>query len=233
MNVQRDSLELRFQVRPSTFFQRCRDQQWYINHLLKKQWHHETEIKQLKDRLRRECSKSKHHSSSNATTTSGTSITEINPVNTSSASAISVGENCQLISVNLASTVSSSSTSYSSSSSSENAESYSGAKSKHIDPSKYNNKKTNNSVKSNIKSSKDKSATKYENLNNECDIANTPAYVKSNPLRNKRKDELPSDDLFSDLLQNIYANNVKVDSIDAISAGQSALPKVTALMSTY
>lgn len=40
-------------------------------------------------------------------------------------------------------------------------------------------------------------------------------------------------DLFSDLLQNIYANNVKVDSIDAISAGQSALPKVTALMSKF
>lgn len=38
-------------------------------------------------------------------------------------------------------------------------------------------------------------------------------------------------DLFSDLLQNIYANNVKIDSTDAISSGQCALPKVTALMS--
>lgn len=39
-------------------------------------------------------------------------------------------------------------------------------------------------------------------------------------------------DLFSDLLQNIYANNVKIDSTDVATANsQSAVPKVTALIS--
>lgn len=111
LNVQRDSLELRFQVRPSTFFQRCRDQQWYISQLLKKQGHHESEIKQLKDRLKREVSKNKHHSH-NSNGNGGSSITEINP----GTSTITVGENFQLISVNLPSTATPSYTSSSSSS---------------------------------------------------------------------------------------------------------------------
>ncbi|WAR02611.1 TRI37-like protein [Mya arenaria] len=33
LNTEVDSLTLRFQVRPPTFFQKCRDQQWYINQL--------------------------------------------------------------------------------------------------------------------------------------------------------------------------------------------------------
>lgn len=199
LNVQRDSLELRFQVRPSTFFQRCRDQQWYINQLLKKQWHHENEIKQLKDRLRREVSKNKHHSSGSATNaTSGSSITEINPPvagTSGSSSAISVGKNCQLISVNLASTASSS-TSYSSSSASETAEqpsSYSGAKSKHSGDAinKFSSKK------SSTKSSKDKpsstpSSSRYDHFYNEFDVADRPVY--SNQLSDKRKDNnMPSE----------------------------------------
>ncbi|XP_055316274.1 protein PF3D7_1417600-like [Sitodiplosis mosellana] len=213
LNVQRDSLELRFQVRPSTFFQRCRDQQWYINQLLKKQWHHETEIKQLKDRLRRESLKNKHYTSNAA---ANTSITEISSAANSTSSAISVNEN--LISVNLAGT----SASYSSSSASEMTDvpSCSGAKSKH------NAKRSViSNGKSSTNSSKEKSSSKYEHFYNECD---QPDYINTNQLVDKRKEIIPSDDLFSDLLQNIYANNVKVDSTDATNS-QNALPKVTAL----
>lgn len=248
LNVQRDSLELRFQVRPSTFFQRCRDQQWYINHLLKRQWHHETEIKQLKDRLRREVSKNKHHSngggsgnalstgsnsSGSSSTNGGTSITEITnppPSSTSSstaaqpsASAISVGENSQLISVNLANTISSSaSTSYSSSSSSSEAAtdsaplSYSGAKSKnHASAAKYNNSSNSSnkksysngggggSTRSCIKLAKEKPSSSH--LYDESDMGGSssgtsnhvPSFaIKSNPLmmRDKQhKDGLPND----------------------------------------
>lgn len=188
-------LELKFQVRPSTFFQRCRDQQWYINQLLKKQWHHENEIKQLKDRLRREVSKNKHSSNSSATTvTSGASITEINPVVSTSSSAISVGKNCQLISVNLASTASTSSTSYSSSSASETADqpSYSGAKSKH------SGGETIKCKKSNAKSSKDKSSTsssssRYDHFYNEFDVADRPVYTNQLADKRTKDNSIPSD----------------------------------------
>lgn len=78
LNIQRDNLELRFQVRPSTFFQRCRDQQWYINQLLKKQNHQENEIRQLRERLKREMARNKQQAStSNSSHNRGSSITEI------------------------------------------------------------------------------------------------------------------------------------------------------------
>lgn len=179
LNVQRDSIELRFQVRPSTFFERCRDQQWYISHLLKKQLHNETEIKQLKERLRREVVKNRHHSANGG----GSSVTEINSALNLNASAISVGENCQLISVNLSSPSTSTSTSLSNSSSStEPAEvpSFTGAKSKHFDDAKKTNYNFN-----------DKSGAKTSNKL-KCDA-------------DKRKDY--TSNLFSDLLQNIYENN--------------------------
>lgn len=101
LNIQRDSLELRFQVRPSTYFQRCRDQHWYINHLLKNQWQHETEMMHLKERLKREIGRNRHH-----TNASGSSITEITATNVALpiTSSISVGENTQLISVSVAGT---------------------------------------------------------------------------------------------------------------------------------
>lgn len=105
LNIQRDTLELRFQVRPSTFFQRCRDQQWYINQLLKKQNHQEVEMKQLRDRLKREISRNRHHVSGNGR---GSSITEIttNPT-------ITLGESSsnQLLSINFGSPLSASSSS--------------------------------------------------------------------------------------------------------------------------
>lgn len=140
MNVSRDTLELRFQVRPSTFYQRCRDQQFYIQQLLTNQWHNESEIKQLKERLKYELAKNKLHQSTANGNNNGSSITEINPLTSAATSTITVGDNCQLISVNLASGASSgASTSYSSSGS-ENADlpadpTYPGTKPKHSLPS--------------------------------------------------------------------------------------------------
>ncbi|XP_021700141.1 E3 ubiquitin-protein ligase TRIM37 isoform X2 [Aedes aegypti] len=53
LNTINDTLELRYQVRPTTFYQKCRDQQWYINNLLRTQALHLTEIKTLSERLTR------------------------------------------------------------------------------------------------------------------------------------------------------------------------------------
>jgi len=39
----------RFQVRPPTFFQRCRDQHWYISQLLTVQNQYVTQINELKE----------------------------------------------------------------------------------------------------------------------------------------------------------------------------------------
>lgn len=39
----------RFQVRPPTFYQRCRDQQWYINQLITMQNQHILQINDLKE----------------------------------------------------------------------------------------------------------------------------------------------------------------------------------------
>lgn len=58
LNTTKDTLELRFQVRASTFFQKCRDQQWYINQLLRQQSQNLSQIRELKDRLEREQLKS-------------------------------------------------------------------------------------------------------------------------------------------------------------------------------
>lgn len=58
LNTTKDALELRFQVRASTFFQKCRDQQWYINQLLRQQSQNLSQIRELKDRLEREQLKS-------------------------------------------------------------------------------------------------------------------------------------------------------------------------------
>lgn len=54
LNTDKDTLELRFQVRPSTYFQRCRDQQWYIHQLLKTHQQQAAEIGDLREQLDRE-----------------------------------------------------------------------------------------------------------------------------------------------------------------------------------
>ncbi|XP_068630099.1 E3 ubiquitin-protein ligase TRIM37-like isoform X2 [Battus philenor] len=57
LNPDTDTLILRFQVRPPTFYQRCRDQQWYINMLISMQNQHILQINDLKERLTLEMSR--------------------------------------------------------------------------------------------------------------------------------------------------------------------------------
>ncbi|XP_014246430.1 E3 ubiquitin-protein ligase TRIM37-like isoform X2 [Cimex lectularius] len=51
LNTENDTLILRFQVRPPTFFQKCRDQQWYIGQLERRQSQYSEEIASLKQKL--------------------------------------------------------------------------------------------------------------------------------------------------------------------------------------
>ncbi|XP_047344875.1 uncharacterized protein LOC124947157 isoform X2 [Vespa velutina] len=57
LNTEVDTLILRFQVRPPTFYQRCRDQQWYISQLVTVQNQYKTQINELKERLAMEISR--------------------------------------------------------------------------------------------------------------------------------------------------------------------------------
>ncbi|XP_073944328.1 E3 ubiquitin-protein ligase TRIM37-like isoform X2 [Choristoneura fumiferana] len=57
LNPDTDTLILRFQVRPPTFYQRCRDQQWYINQLITMRNQHILQINDLKERLSLEMSR--------------------------------------------------------------------------------------------------------------------------------------------------------------------------------
>ncbi|XP_060527685.1 E3 ubiquitin-protein ligase TRIM37-like isoform X2 [Cylas formicarius] len=58
LNVALDTLVLRFQVRAPTFYQRCRDQQWYINQLQTVQNQYISQITESKERLAAELSRS-------------------------------------------------------------------------------------------------------------------------------------------------------------------------------
>lgn len=57
LNTELDTLILRFQVRPPTFFQKCRDQQWYLNQLQVAQAQYIVQINDLKERLAIELSR--------------------------------------------------------------------------------------------------------------------------------------------------------------------------------
>ncbi|KRT85991.1 hypothetical protein AMK59_2372 [Oryctes borbonicus] len=57
LNVTLDTLVLRFQVRAPTFYQRCRDQQWYINQLQALQNQYISQINESKERLAAEISR--------------------------------------------------------------------------------------------------------------------------------------------------------------------------------
>ncbi|XP_016844823.1 uncharacterized protein LOC100121202 isoform X1 [Nasonia vitripennis] len=57
LNTELDTLILRFQVRPPTFYQRCRDQQWYISQLVTVQNQYAAQINELKERLTMEISR--------------------------------------------------------------------------------------------------------------------------------------------------------------------------------
>ncbi|XP_060082540.1 E3 ubiquitin-protein ligase TRIM37-like isoform X1 [Ylistrum balloti] len=72
LDTESDTLILRFQVRPPTFYQKCRDQQWYINQLESAQAQNMGQLNHLKERvLLMEMSRSK--GSSKRATTSGDS----------------------------------------------------------------------------------------------------------------------------------------------------------------
>ncbi|XP_022118575.2 E3 ubiquitin-protein ligase TRIM37 isoform X2 [Pieris rapae] len=75
LNHETDTLILKFQVRPPTFYQRCRDQQWYINQLITLQNQHILQINDLKERLNLEMSRN----SMAATRASNGSVTSQNP----------------------------------------------------------------------------------------------------------------------------------------------------------
>nr|CAI5829570.1 unnamed protein product [Callosobruchus analis] len=57
MNMALDTLVLKFQVRAPTFYQRCRDQQWYINQLQTVQHQYINQINESKERLAAEISR--------------------------------------------------------------------------------------------------------------------------------------------------------------------------------
>ncbi|KAG5891070.1 hypothetical protein JTB14_005707 [Gonioctena quinquepunctata] len=90
LNVATDSLILIFQVRAPTFYQRCRDQQWYINQLQAAQHQYATQINESKERLAAEISKNTN-SIANMTNTETTEFTldvGINPLPSTSRAAI-------------------------------------------------------------------------------------------------------------------------------------------------
>ncbi|XP_018394310.1 PREDICTED: uncharacterized protein LOC108773090 [Cyphomyrmex costatus] len=84
LNTELDTLILRFQVRPPTFYQRCRDQQWYISQLLTVQNQYITQINELKERLAIEISRNAMAATRATSGTNGTMSTAT--VNTSSVS---------------------------------------------------------------------------------------------------------------------------------------------------
>ena len=51
LNTENDTLILRFHVRAPTFFQQCRDQQWYIHQLQGLQAGYSTQIADIKEQL--------------------------------------------------------------------------------------------------------------------------------------------------------------------------------------
>ncbi|XP_060595507.1 E3 ubiquitin-protein ligase TRIM37-like [Ruditapes philippinarum] len=62
LNTESDSLTLRFQVRPPTFYQRCRDQQWYIHQLEATNSQYLAMNNELKERITLEILRNKHSS---------------------------------------------------------------------------------------------------------------------------------------------------------------------------
>lgn len=57
LDTEADTLILRFQVRSPTFFQKCRDQQWYIQHLESAQQNFISQVNELRERLAIELSR--------------------------------------------------------------------------------------------------------------------------------------------------------------------------------
>ncbi|XP_052214330.1 E3 ubiquitin-protein ligase TRIM37-like isoform X2 [Dreissena polymorpha] len=62
LNTEVDSLTLRFQVRPPTFYQKCRDQQWYIHQIENTNSQLQSQNNELKERITLEVLRNKHSS---------------------------------------------------------------------------------------------------------------------------------------------------------------------------
>ncbi|XP_042233265.1 E3 ubiquitin-protein ligase TRIM37-like isoform X3 [Homarus americanus] len=71
LNTETDTLILRFQVRPPTFFQKCRDQLWYIHQLQTLQAQYIQQINNLKERIAIELSRNSVSSSKNVSNSAG------------------------------------------------------------------------------------------------------------------------------------------------------------------
>ena len=80
-----DTLVLRFQVRSPTFFQKCRDQQWYIQHLESSQNSFINQVNELRERLAIELSRQATSSLNSNGIASGTTNTTVTVTAPSSA----------------------------------------------------------------------------------------------------------------------------------------------------
>ncbi|KAK7068498.1 Tripartite motif containing 37, partial [Halocaridina rubra] len=76
LNTETDTLILRFQVRPPTFFQKCRDQQWHIHQLQTLQAQYIQQINNLKERIAIELSRNSVASSKSGGNPDGLSRVE-------------------------------------------------------------------------------------------------------------------------------------------------------------
>jgi tripartite motif-containing protein 37 len=73
----KDVLVLRFQVRSPTFFQKCRDQQWYIQHLESAQRNFIAQVNELRERLAIELSRHQPTSTAAAAASAGNAASVI------------------------------------------------------------------------------------------------------------------------------------------------------------
>ncbi|KAK8739176.1 hypothetical protein OTU49_003513 [Cherax quadricarinatus] len=71
LNTETDTLILRFQVRPPTFFQKCRDQLWYIHQLQTLQAQYIQQINNLKERIAIELSRNSVASNKSVNSSAG------------------------------------------------------------------------------------------------------------------------------------------------------------------
>ena len=78
LDMDRDSLVLRFQVRSPTFFQKCRDQQWYIQHLESTQQNFVAQVNELRERLAIELSRQKPTASALPASSSASALSAAN-----------------------------------------------------------------------------------------------------------------------------------------------------------
>ena len=77
LDIEQDTLALRFQVRSPTFYQKCRDQQWYIQHLESSQQSFVNQINELRERLAVELSRQATNNNSASAAVAAAATTSI------------------------------------------------------------------------------------------------------------------------------------------------------------